>query len=81
MSTIYKKTLKGVEEASLRSQGLQLKFREYLKLVDGVKSADEIRMRQPKFARGRCGANSVKRRRLYRSFALNFCKNKRHKSL
>jgi hypothetical protein len=47
MSTIYKKTLKGVEEASLRSQGLQLKFREYLKLVDGVKSADEIRCANP----------------------------------
>lgn len=47
MGTIYKKTLKGVEEASLRSQGLQLKFREYLKLVDGVKSADEIRCENP----------------------------------
>jgi hypothetical protein len=47
MGTIYKKTLKGVEEASLRSQGLQLKFREYLKLVDGVKSADEISRENP----------------------------------
>ncbi len=47
MGTIYKKTLKGVEEASLRSLGLQLKFREYLKLVDGVKSADEIRRENP----------------------------------
>lgn len=47
MNTIYKKTLKGVEENSLRSQGLQLKFREYLKLVDGVKSDDEIRRANP----------------------------------
>jgi hypothetical protein len=47
MSTIYKKTLKGVEETSLRSQGLQLKFREYLKLVDGVKSDDDIRSANP----------------------------------
>jgi hypothetical protein len=47
MSIIYKKTLKGVEEASLRSQGLQLKFREYLKLIDGVKSVDEIKHLYP----------------------------------
>ena len=42
MSMIYKKTLKGVEEASLRTEGLQLKLRTYLKLVDGVKSTDDI---------------------------------------
>jgi hypothetical protein len=47
MNTIYKKTLKGIEEASLRSQGLQLKLREYLKLVDGVKSVDEIQRSNP----------------------------------
>ena len=47
MGTIYKKTLKGVEETSLRSQGLQLKFREYLKLVDGVKSTEEIKRANP----------------------------------
>ena len=47
MDTIYKKTLKGVEETSLRSQGLQLKFREYLKLIDGVKSTDEIKRANP----------------------------------
>ena len=47
MNTIYKKTLKGVEETSLRSQGLQLKFREYLKLVDGVKSTEEILRANP----------------------------------
>lgn len=47
MTTIYKKTLKGVEENSLRSQGLQLKFREYLKLIDGVKSTDEIKCANP----------------------------------
>jgi hypothetical protein len=47
MNIIYKKTLKGVEEAALRSQGLQLKLRAYLKLVDGVKSADEIKRANP----------------------------------
>jgi hypothetical protein len=47
MNTIYKKTLKGIEETSLRSQGLQLKLREYLKLVDGVKSVDEIQRSNP----------------------------------
>jgi hypothetical protein len=47
MNTIYKKTLKGVEECSLRTQGLQLKLREYLKLVDGVKTADEIQRSNP----------------------------------
>ena len=47
MSKIYKKTLKGVEETSLRSQGLQLKFREYLKLVDGVKSTEDIKRANP----------------------------------
>jgi len=44
MNTIYKKLLKGVEETSLRCLGLQLKFREYLKLIDGVKSTDEIKL-------------------------------------
>jgi hypothetical protein len=47
MNTIYKKTLKGIEETSLRSQGLQLKFREYLKQVDGVKTVDEIQRANP----------------------------------
>ncbi len=47
MNTIYKKTLKGVEETALRSQGLQLRLREYLKLVDGIKSADEIQRTRP----------------------------------
>ena len=47
MSATYKKTLKGVEECSLRSHGLQLKFREYLKLIDGIKSTDEIKSANP----------------------------------
>ena len=47
MNTIYKKTLKGVEETSLRCLGLQLKFREYLKLIDGEKSTDEIKRANP----------------------------------
>jgi hypothetical protein len=36
-----------VEECSLRTLGLQLKLREYLKLVDGVKSANEIQRTNP----------------------------------
>jgi hypothetical protein len=47
MNTIYKKTLKGVEECSLRTQGLQLKLREYLKLVDGIKTAGDIQHSNP----------------------------------
>jgi hypothetical protein len=47
MKMVYKKTLKGVEEAALRSEGLQLKLRTYLKLVDGVKSIDEIKRANP----------------------------------
>jgi hypothetical protein len=47
MSTIYKKTLKGVEEAALRTEGLQLKLRTYLKLVDNVKSTEEIKRANP----------------------------------
>lgn len=47
MNIIYKKTLKGVEEAALRSEGLQLKLRSYLKLVDGVKSIDDIKRANP----------------------------------
>ena len=47
MNMIYKKTLKGVEETALRSEGLQIKLRTYLKLVDGVKSADEIKRANP----------------------------------
>jgi hypothetical protein len=47
MSIIYKKSLKGVEEVALRSNGLQLRLRAYLILVDGVKSADEIQQLNP----------------------------------
>jgi hypothetical protein len=47
MGAVYKKTLKGVEECALRSQGLQLKLREYLKQVDGLKSAEDIQRANP----------------------------------
>ncbi len=50
MNTIYKKTLKGVEEAALRTQGLQLKLRAYLKLVDGKHSTVEIQCANPNLA-------------------------------
>lgn len=47
MSTIYNKSLKGVEEVALRSKGLQLRLRAYLILVDGNKSTDEIQYLNP----------------------------------
>ena len=47
MDIIYKKSLIGVEECALRSQGLQLKLREYLKQVDGFKSAEDIQRANP----------------------------------
>lgn len=47
MSITYKKSLKGVEEVALRSNGLQLRLRAYLILVDGSKSADEIQYVNP----------------------------------
>lgn len=47
MNIIYKKTLKGVEECALRSQGLQLKLRQYLIQVDGLKSAEDIQRANP----------------------------------
>lgn len=50
MSIIYKKTLKGVEESALRTQGLQLKLRAYLKCVDGKLSAADIQRANPELA-------------------------------
>ena len=47
MNTIYKRTLKGVEESVLRTEGLQLKFRSYLILVDGKKSVSDIQREHP----------------------------------
>jgi hypothetical protein len=47
MAIIYKKTLKGVEEVALRSNGLQLRLRAYLILVDGAKSDEDIQMLNP----------------------------------
>jgi hypothetical protein len=47
MSIVYKKSLKGIEEIALRSNGLQLRLRAYLILVDGSKSVDEIKYINP----------------------------------
>ena len=47
MNTVYKKTLKGIEETALRTQGLLLKFRTYLNLVDGKQSVTEIQRANP----------------------------------
>jgi hypothetical protein len=47
MSIVYKKSLKGIEEIALRSNGLQLRLRAYLILVDGAKSVDEIKYINP----------------------------------
>ena len=50
MSIIYKRTLKGIEESVLRTQGLQLKFRSYLILVDGKQTVIEIQRAHPELA-------------------------------
>ena len=42
MGIIYKKTLKGAEEVSLRSFGLSQRLRPYLLLADGKASTDEL---------------------------------------
>ena len=47
MTTVYKKSLKGVEEVALRSKGLQLRLRAYLILVDGTKSTEMIQALNP----------------------------------
>ena len=47
MNTIYKRTLKGIEESVLRTEGLQLKFRSYLILVDGKQTVAEIQQAHP----------------------------------
>jgi hypothetical protein len=50
MSIIYKRTLKGIEESVLRTEGLQLKFRSYLVLVDGKQTVIEIQGAHPELA-------------------------------
>jgi hypothetical protein len=50
MSLIYKRTLKGIEESVLRTEGLQLKFRSYLILVDGKQTVIEIQRAHPELA-------------------------------
>lgn len=50
MNTLYKRTLKGIEESVLRSEGLQLKFRSYLILVDGKQTVAEIQHAHPELA-------------------------------
>ena len=47
MNIVYKKSLKGVEEVAIRSNGLQLRLRPYLILADGNKSAADIQQLNP----------------------------------
>lgn len=47
MNIVYKKSLKGVEEVAIRSNGLQLRLRPYLILVDGSKSVADIQQLNP----------------------------------
>ena len=47
MNIVYKKSLKGVEEVAIRSNGLQLRLRPYLILADGNKSAANIQQLNP----------------------------------
>lgn len=47
MEIIYKKTSKGLNEIASRTDGLALKLRPYLIVVDGNKSVKELVMRNP----------------------------------
>ncbi len=47
MTTVYRKSLKGMDELTSTSSALPLRLRSYLLAVDGVSSADELAARNP----------------------------------
>jgi hypothetical protein len=47
MSTVYRKSLKGIDELAFRSGTLSLRLTSYLLAVDGMTSADELAARNP----------------------------------
>ena len=47
MSTIYRQSLKGIDEVAFKSGGLPLRLMSYLLVVDGVSSVDQLVARNP----------------------------------
>ena len=45
MSTIYRKSLKGIDEVAFKSSGLPLRLVSYLLAVDGEASVDQLAAR------------------------------------
>ena len=47
MSTIYRQSLKGIDEVAFKSSGLPLRLVSYLLVVDGESSVDQLASRHP----------------------------------
>lgn len=47
MSTIYRQTLKGIDEVAFKSGGLPLRLMSYLLVIDGEASVDQLAARHP----------------------------------
>jgi hypothetical protein len=47
MATIYRKSLKGIDELAFNSGCLSLRLTSYLLAVDGVSSSEELTARNP----------------------------------
>jgi hypothetical protein len=47
MSTIYRKSLKGIDELAFKTNGLPMRLMSYLMVVDGGSSADQLAANNP----------------------------------
>jgi hypothetical protein len=47
MSTVYRKSLKGIDELAFKSGNIPLRLMSYLLAVDGVSSSDELAANNP----------------------------------
>ncbi len=47
MSTVYRKSLKGIDELATKSGALPLRLTSYLLAVDGVSATDQLALRNP----------------------------------
>lgn len=47
MSTIYRQSLKGIDEVAFKSSGLPLRLVSYLLVIDGESSVDQLVVRHP----------------------------------
>jgi hypothetical protein len=47
MSTIYRKSLKGIDEVAFKSSGLPMRLSSYLLIVDGETNVDQLAARNP----------------------------------